>query len=140
VIGGLSSHRRLLQQPHPAPLPGGLEDLGDRTLQAAVGSAEHQLHAVKTAGLQRAQEVHPENLSFRWADAKADDFPAALGIGGSRDYGNHADNPAALALLEVDGFEPDIGLFANEGAIEELTNPLINVLVQLGHRALRNIA
>ena len=125
---------------NPAALPGCFEHTRDGGFEAGMGIADHKLHAVETAGLQRAQEVRPESFCFRRADTKANDFPAALGIGGHGDYGRNRDDPPALALLEIGGIEPDIGPLPRERAVQELADPLVNILAQLGHRALGDAA
>lgn len=128
---------------HPvdaAALPGRLEDAGDRALQAGMGIADHQLHAVGATGAQGAEEVHPEGFRFGGADAQSNDFPAALGVRRHGDYGRDGYDPAALALLEVSGVEPEIGPLAGQGAVEELADPLVDVLAQLRDGALRDPA
>ena len=105
-----------------------------------MGVADHQLHAIEATGLQAAQEVHPEGLGLRWPNAQANDFTASLRVGSNSDYGRHADDPSALALLEIGGVEPDIGPVPGQRAVQELADPFIDILAQLGHRAFRDAA
>ncbi|SNT37473.1 hypothetical protein SAMN05421763_11284 [[Luteovulum] sphaeroides subsp. megalophilum] len=86
---------------NPASLPGSFKDACNSSLQAGMGIADHELHAVKTTGFQRAKEVRPEGLRFGRANPEADDLAAAFRIGGHGDYGRHRDDPSALALLEI---------------------------------------
>ncbi len=59
----------------PTALPRGLEDPRDGGLQAGMGVADHQPHAIQAAGLQRAQELGREGLGLRGPQPQADDFP-----------------------------------------------------------------
>ena len=71
---------------------------------------------------------------------EADDLAAALGVGGDGDYRRHADDPATLAHLQIGGVQPDIGPFAGERTVQELADPLVDILAQLRDRALRDAA
>ena len=51
-----------------------------------------------------------------------------------------ADDPPALADLEVGRVEPDIGPVAGQRPVQELADPLVDVLAQLRDRALRDAA
>ena len=60
-------------------MPGGSDqDRGDRSLQAAVGVGDDQLHPGQAAGLQRAQERGPERPVLAVADVHAQDLTAAV--------------------------------------------------------------
>src|ERR1700710_194726 len=66
---------------------------------------------------------------------QADYFPFALGVRRHSDYGCHADDAPALALLEIGGIQPEIRPVADERTLEEGIHPVIDVLAQLTHRA-----
>ena len=130
--------QRIAHPVNAAALPCGFEHAGDGGLEARVRVADDQPDPSQAAGAQGPQELRPERLGFRGADAQADDFPAALGVGGHSDYRGDRHDPAALAHLEVGGVEPDIGPFAGQRAVQELADALVDVLAQLRHRALRD--
>ena len=101
-----------------------------------MGVGDDQLGAVEPARLQAAQEVHPEGLRLRRAEPQADDLAPPVGVGGDGDYRRDADDPPALTDLEIGGVEPDIGPVAGQGPVEELADPLVDVLAELRDRAL----
>ena len=103
-----------------------------------MGIRDDQLDALEAALDQALQEGRPEGLGFRWTDTEANNLPPAIGVGGDGDYGRHRDDAAALADLEVGGVEPQVGPFALERAIEEGTNPFVDLLAQFGDLALRD--
>ena len=59
-----------------------------------------------------------------------------VGVDRHGDYRCHADDAPALAHLEVRGVEPHIGPLAGERPVEELADPLVDILAQLRDRAL----
>src|SRR3954452_21889551 len=67
---------------------------------------------------------------------QADDLPLALSVGGYGDYRRHRDDAAAFALFEVGGVKPEVGPLADERAIEERPDPVVDVLAQLADGAL----
>jgi hypothetical protein len=71
---------------------------------------------------------------------EADNLALALGVDGYGDYRGDADDPPALAHLEVGSVEPEVGPIAGERALEEGMDALIDVLAQLGHRGLGDAA
>ena len=85
--------------------------------------------------MQPPQEVHPERLRFRGANAGTDDLSAPVCIGSNGDYRGHRDDPAALPGPKAGGVEPQIGPLACERAVEEPVDPLIDVLAKPGHCA-----
>ena len=112
-----------------------------RPVRACAGGADHQLHPVGAAGLQRAQEIRPEGLGRGWPDLKADDLAAAFGIGGNSDHGRAADDPPAPAHLQTGGAAPDARPCAGARAVRgKRASPLLDVLAQPGHGALRDAA
>ncbi len=124
---------------HPvnaAALPGGLKNAFDGGPEAAVRIADHQLDPGQPPGFEGPQELHPEGLRFRRAKPQADDLPAPVGVGGDGDYGGHRDDPSAPTHLEVGGVEPDIGPVAGERTVQEIVHPLVDILAELGDRAL----
>jgi site-specific DNA recombinase len=123
---------------HAAPLPGRAHHPPDRALQPLVGIRDHQLDAAQAAPDQGLEKRAPERLGLRRADVQAHHLPLALGVHGHGDYGRHAHDPPALALLEVGRVEPEIGPLARERAVEEGVHALVDVAAQLAHRALAN--
>jgi len=67
--------------------------------------------------------------------AKTNDLPATFGIGGHGDYRRDRNDPTSLALLEKGGVQPDIGPFPGERAVQKFTDPLIDILAELGKPA-----
>jgi hypothetical protein len=61
-----------------AALPGGVEDLGDRRLEALVGIGDNQLDAPEVTARQRAQEVGPECFRLGRTDGEPEDLSAAF--------------------------------------------------------------
>ena len=49
---------------HPATLPGGLEDLGHRSLDALVAVAHDDHHTAQAATVQASKQLGPERLGF----------------------------------------------------------------------------
>ena len=140
VLAARDMGQRVAHPVNATPLPCRLEDTGDGSLEAGVGIADHQSDTAKAAGAQRAKELGPERLGLGRADAQTDDFPAPLGVGGHGDYGRDWHDAPALAHLQIGGIQPDIGPFAGQRTVQELADPLVDVLAQLRHRALRDPA
>ena len=140
VLAARDMGQRVAHPVNATPLPCRLEDTGDGGLEAGVGIADHQSDTAKAAGAQRAKELGPERLGLGRADAQTDDFPAPLGVGGHGDYGRDWHDAPALAHLQIGGIQPDIGPFAGQRTVQELADPLVDVLAQLRHRALRDPA
>lgn len=73
--------QQLTQRPAPPyrAVSAGLEDPGDRSLEAGMGIADHQPDPAKAADAHGPQELGPEGLRFRGPDAQADDLAAPFG-------------------------------------------------------------
>src|SRR3954452_14842185 len=123
-----------------AALPGRLEHLGDRRLEALVGFRDDQLDAGQAALLQAAQEAEPEGGSLRGTDAEAQDLAPAVLVDAHGDYSGNRHHPSALAHLEVGGVEPEIGPLAGDQAVEEALHPFVDLLAQARDLALRDAA
>src|SRR5688500_2169598 len=117
-------------------LPGGTQHLADGLLEAVVRVRDHQLDAAQATPEQTLEEGGPERLCLGRAQPQADNLPPALSADRYCDYGRHGDDPATLAYLEVGGVQPEIGPLAFQRAIQEAVHPLIDVLAELGDRAL----
>jgi hypothetical protein len=63
---------------------------------------------------------------------------AALGVRSHGDYCRDGHDPAALAHLQVGGVQPDIGPFPVQRSVQELADPLVDVLAELRDGALRD--
>ena len=61
-----------------AALPGGVQDLGDRRLEALVGVGDDQLDTPEATAAQGAQEVGPEGFRLGRADGEPEDLSAAF--------------------------------------------------------------
>lgn len=85
---------------------GGFEDPGDGRLEA-VGIADDQPDPAEAAGAEGPQELGPERLGFRRADARADDVSPAFRVRGDGDGRGDRHDATALAHLEVGGVEPE---------------------------------
>src|SRR5262245_33181177 len=121
---------------HPTALPAGAEHARDGMAQPAMGVRDHQLDALEAALDQSLQKARPERLRLRGADAKTDDLAPAFGGDGDGDYCSDRDDAAAVAHIKVGGVEPQIWPLAIERAVEEGSDPLIDVFAQLGDLAL----
>jgi hypothetical protein len=125
---------------NPSTLPGSLKDPRDCGLEARMCVADDQPDPVEPPGSQGSQKIRPEGLRLRGTDPEADNFSAAFGIRGDGDYRSDGDDPAALPLPEISGVQPDVGPFAGERAVQEFTDPLVDILAQLGNGAFRDPA
>src|SRR3984957_14460126 len=65
------------------------------------------------------QEVRPEGLGFRRANAEPNDLAPSFGVGGHSDYRGDRDDASALAHLQVGRIQPQIGPVAFERPFEE---------------------
>ena len=128
--------QRVAQPMDPAALPGGAEHAPDRTLEPLVGVGDHQLDALEATLDQSLQEGRPERLRLGRADVQADDLAPALAVHGDGDYGGDRDDPAALALAQVGGIEPQVRPLALQRPAQEGPDPLVDLLAQLRDRAL----
>jgi hypothetical protein len=101
---------------------------------------DDQLDAPQTALDQAAQERRPDGLGLAGSYVQPHDLPLALAVHGHSGYGGHADDPAALALFEVGGIQPKIRPVARQWPVQESMHPVVDVLAQLGNRALADAA
>ncbi|SDT04729.1 hypothetical protein SAMN05216598_3756 [Pseudomonas asplenii] len=92
-----------------AALPRRMEDLGYGGLKPFMGIGDHQLYTAQAASHEASQEVRPEWLGFRRADAHAQDFPATMGVHRHGDYDGARHNTAGLPYFDVGGINPEIG-------------------------------
>ncbi|MCY1301914.1 hypothetical protein D3C81_1787200 [compost metagenome] len=115
---------------HPTALPGRLQHLGHSGLEALMGIGDHQLHSAQATAHQTTQEVRPERLGFRGADAHAEDFAHTIGIHRHGDYHRDRDDPPGLPYLDVSGIDPQVGPVALDGPVEEGMHALIDLAGQ----------
>ena len=92
----------------------------------------------QAASGQALQEVRPEGLGFRRANAEPDDLAPSFGVGSHSDYRGDRDDASALAHLQVGRIQPQIGPLAIEGTFEERLHALVDVLAQFRDLALRD--
>ena len=97
---------------------------------------DHQLDAAQATTDHALEESCPVRLGFARADVQPDDLPLALAVYRHSDYRRHRDDAAAFPLLEIGGVQPKIRPLAGERAVEEGTDPLVDVLAQPGDLAL----
>src|SRR5215472_466734 len=88
----------------------------------------------------RSREAEPEGGSLGRAEPEPDDLAPSVLVDRGGDYRRDRDHPTAVADLEVGGVEPQIGPFALDASAEEGTDPLVDLLAQLGDLALRDAA
>src|SRR5277367_1453972 len=88
--------------------------------------------------VRRFQEVGPEGLGFRRANAEPDDLAPSFGVGGHSDYRGDRDDASALAHLQVGRIQPQIGPVAFKRTFEEGLHPLVDLLAELRDLALRD--
>jgi hypothetical protein len=62
VLAGMGQH--IAHEVHPATLPGGVQNFGNRRLEPLMRIRDHQLDAAQAAPGQRAQELDPEGLGL----------------------------------------------------------------------------
>ena len=110
----------------------------DLTTKSSQGDDE--LGPAQAALDEAAQKRGPEGLGLAGADVQPHDLPLALRVGRHGDYGCHADDPAALALLEAGRVLPQVGPVAFKRAVEEGVHAVVDVLAQLADRALADAA
>ena len=122
----------------PAALPGGVHQLGDGGLDALVGVGDDELDAAQAAPSELAQELGPEGLGLRGADVHAQHFAPAVCVDADRDDHRDRDDAVVAAHLHVGGVEPDIGPVAFERPVEEGFDPVVDLLAQPRHLALRD--
>jgi site-specific DNA recombinase len=121
---------------HPTALPRRAQRLGDGVLEAFVRVRDHQLHALQPAADQPLQERRPEGFRLRRPEPEADDLASAIAVDRHSDDRRDRDDPATFANLQVGGIQPKIGPFALQRPLQEGVDALVDVLAQLGDRAL----
>ena len=94
---------------NPAALPGRVEHLADRRLDALVGVRHHQLDAAQAAASELAQELRPDQLGLGRADLHAENLAPAVTIDADGDDDGDRDDAAAAAAPQVSGVDPDVG-------------------------------
>jgi len=104
---------------NPAPLPCGIEQLGDDGLDPFMRIRDHQLHAAQSAAGKLAQECHPERLGFAVTDIHPENLPPAIAVDADGDDHRDGDDAAVLANFHVGGVDPQIGPVALDRTIEE---------------------
>ena len=119
-------------------MPCRADDPLDGGLQPFVRVRDHKLDAAQAASGQALQEVRPEGLGFRRADAEPNDLAPSFGVGGHSDYRRDRNDASALAHLQVGRIQPQIGPIALERPIEESLHALVDFLAQFRDLALRD--
>src|SRR5205814_10045753 len=131
---------RVAHEVHAAALPGRLEHLGCRGLDAFVAVADHEFHATQAAPVQAAQELGHERLGFAGADLQAQHFALTFGVHAYSDYYGHAHDTPGLARLHVRGVDPQVRPVALDLAVQERANTLVEFAAQAADLALGDAA
>ena len=106
--------------------------------QPFVRVRDHELDAAQAASDQTLQEVRPEGLGFRRANAEPDDLAPSFGVGGHSDYRGDRDDASTLAHLQVGRIQPQIWPVAFKRTFEEGLHALVDFLAQFRDLALRD--
>src|SRR5439155_25782601 len=117
AAAGMGEH--VAHEVDTAALPGGVEHLGDRGLDAFVGVRDHQLDAAQPAPAQLAQEVGPERLGFGGANIHAQHLTTAVSVDPDCDNDRNRDDAAVVAHLHIGRVDPQIGPVAFERPVKE---------------------
>ena len=91
---------------------------------------DHEFDAAQAASGQALQEVRPEGLGFRRADAEPDDLPPSFGVGGHSDYRGDRDDASALGAPSGRSHPATDRAIALERAFEEGLHALVDFLAQ----------
>ena len=83
VLAGMGQD--IAHEVHPAALPGGMQNFGDRRFEPLMGIRDHQLDATQATPGQRAQELGPEGLGLGGADCHAQHLAPAVAADGNGD-------------------------------------------------------
>src|SRR5271154_5587963 len=100
---------------NPAALPGGVDQLGDRRLDALVGIGDDQLDAAQAPPSQLAQELGPEGLGLRGADVHAEHLAPPVRVHADGDDHGDRDDAMVAAHFDVGRVEPDYGQSPSSG-------------------------
>ena len=130
--------QRIAHEVHATALPCRADDPLGGGLEPFVRVRDHELDAAQAASGQALQEVRPEGLGFRRANAEPDDLAPSFGVGGHSDYRGDRDDASALAHLQVGRIQPQIGPVAFERPFEEGLHALVDFLAQFRDLALRD--
>jgi hypothetical protein len=101
---------------------------------------DDKLYAPKAAPGETAQEVGPEHLGLRSADRHTEHFAPTVAVHTDRDGDGDRDDTPRLPHLQVGGVDPDIGPIAFDGTIQERFHPIVDLLAEPAHLALRDTA
>lgn len=129
--------------PHPvnaAALPRRIENPGHGGLEAGVRVRDDGFQTIQPAGLQPSEKLGPECFGLRWADAQTDDPAPAVVCHRHGDYGGDRDDASVLPDLQLRRVEPEIRPSPRQRAVQELANPVIDILAELGDSALGDAA
>ena len=102
-----------------AAAPSGVEHAGRQSLWVGIVVGDHQPGPMQAAAGQWAQEVKPEGIGFRGAEAHAQHIPPAVSVDARGDDHPRRDDAALLADLDVCGVGPDRGTVALDQTVEE---------------------
>ena len=87
-------------QVHPTTLPGGLEHLAGRRLDALMAVADHEPDATQASAVEAAQELRPERFGLRGTDLQSQHLALTVGIDAHSHYYGHADDAHRLRALD----------------------------------------
>ena len=117
-------------------LPGGAENLGDRSLDTFVGIADDELHPAQSPAGQLAKELRPDRFGLGCADLETKNLAPPIGVDPDGDDDGDRDDPPASTDLEVGGVDPEIGPITFEGAVQERLHLAVDLFAEPRHLAL----
>lgn len=101
---------------------------------------DHQLHPAQAAVGEAAQELGPEGFGLRGTCGHAQHLALAVLVDPHGDYHGTADDPPALADLEVGRIEPEIGPRALQRPGQESVHTLVDFGAEAADLALGHAA
>jgi hypothetical protein len=127
---------RLAEEVDGAALPGTLQGLRDRGLEAGVRVGDDQLYSSEAALDQATEEAAPERFGLALAHVEADHLAVARLVHRIGQHRRLRHNAAAVADFLDLGVEPKVGVAALQGPVPERLDLLVEALADAGDLAL----
>jgi hypothetical protein len=128
---------------HPvnaAALVSGVEGPPGGGAQSLVVVGDHQLHPAQSTIGKAAEEVRLEGFGLEEAGGDAENLAPAILVDRDGHYHRPADDPAAIADLQVGRVQPEVGPGALQRPREEGTHPHVDLGAEPADLALRHAA